>query len=81
LRVWRLEGSYELARGGWRAEGDWKRLQTPGRLEPVYGVAPRFIRIDTLKCGEVTGRLVFGHVETGLSKHMRGGREPRRMDW
>jgi hypothetical protein len=45
-------------------------------LEPVYGVAPRFIRIETLKCGEAEMRRVFGHGESRLSKHTRGGREP-----
>jgi hypothetical protein len=50
-------------------------------LEPVYGAAFRFIRIDTLKCGEIMSQSVFGHGESGLSKHMRGGRKLRRMDW
>ena len=81
MRVWKLEGGGELARGSFRAEGDWKRLETPGRLEPVYGAVPRFIRIDTLKCGDITRQRVFGHGESGLSKHMRGGRESKRMNW
>jgi hypothetical protein len=45
-------------------------------MEPVFGVAPRFIRIDTLKCGDAASQSVFGCGESRESKHMRGGREP-----
>jgi hypothetical protein len=52
------------------------RLQTPWGLEPVFGVVPRFSRIDTLKCREPAARLAFGRCESQRSKHMRGGRKP-----
>jgi hypothetical protein len=51
-------------------------LKTPRGLEPVFGVAPRFSRIDTLKCRETRDRSVFGRSGRGWSKHMRGGRKP-----
>jgi len=70
------EGESELARDCRSAGGDRKRLETPGRLEPVYGVAPRLTRIDTLKCGEATARCVFGRGGLRWSKHTRGGRKP-----
>jgi hypothetical protein len=52
------------------------RLQTPRRLEPVFGVAPRPGRIDTLKCRKAMRRRVFGRCGSRLSKRMRGGRKP-----
>jgi hypothetical protein len=52
------------------------RLQTPRRLESVFGVAPRFGRIDTLKCRRATSQNVFGRGGFWPSKHMRGGRKP-----
>jgi hypothetical protein len=51
-------------------------LQTPRRLESVFGATPRPNRIDTLKCREATGRRVFGRDGSRGSKHMRGGRKP-----
>jgi hypothetical protein len=51
-------------------------LRTPRRLEPVFGVAPRSNRIDTLKCGKAPGRSFFGSRGSRPSKHMRGGRKP-----
>jgi hypothetical protein len=65
-----------LARDCRRVDGDRTRLQTPRGSEPVYGVAPRFGRIDTLKCGETPIRSVFGHGGSRWSKHMRGGLRP-----
>jgi hypothetical protein len=76
LRTHRLEGNHGFARDCWRAGGDRKRYETPGRLELVYGAAPRFIRIETLKCGDTASQSVFGRCETRSSKHTRGGREP-----
>jgi hypothetical protein len=52
------------------------RLQTPRRLELVFGAAPRSSRIDTLKCREAKRRGVFGRRGSWSSKHMRGGRKP-----
>jgi hypothetical protein len=59
-----------------RVRGDRMRLQTSRRLEPVFGVAPRPSRIDTLKCREAKRRRVFGRRGSRPSKHMRGGRKP-----
>jgi hypothetical protein len=55
------------------------RLQTPRRLEPLFGVTPRPSRIDTLKRRETKGRRVFGRRGSWRSKCMRGGRKPN--DW
>jgi hypothetical protein len=41
-------------------EGDWKRSETPWGSEPVARAAPRFGRIETLKCREARRRTVFG---------------------
>jgi hypothetical protein len=76
LRALALEVSRGFARDCRRAFGGRKRLQTPRRLEPVFGVAPRFSRIDTLKCRKAVARGVFGRREPRRSKHMRGGRKP-----
>jgi hypothetical protein len=76
LRVQLLEGNQRFACDCWRAVGDWKRLQTSRGLKPVFGVAPKPSRIDTLKCRESTGQSVFGRRAAWPSKHMRGGRKP-----
>ena len=81
MRAKPLEGNQRFACECRRADGERKRLQTPRRLEPVYGVAPRFIRIDTLKCGDTAKQSVFGRGGARLNKHMRGGRKPKRMNW
>jgi hypothetical protein len=76
LRVRLLDGSHGFARDCRRVVGDRKRLQTSRRLEPVFGVAPRPSRIDTLKCRDSTWQRVFGRRAAWPSKHMRGGRKP-----
>jgi hypothetical protein len=52
------------------------RLETPRGLEPLFGVAPGFGRIDTLRCSEARSRGVFGGRDFEPNKHERGGREP-----
>jgi hypothetical protein len=70
------EGSGWFANGFPRVSGDRKRSKTRRGLEPVFGVAPRFSRIDTLKSGDVEDRGAFGCSGFRGIKLMRGGREP-----
>jgi hypothetical protein len=76
LRVQLLDGGQGFACDCRRVVGDRKRLQTSRRLEPVFGVALRLSRIDTLKCRFSTWQRVFGRRASWPSKHMRGGRKP-----
>jgi hypothetical protein len=70
------EGEHGFAREHWRAFGNRTRLQTPRRLEPVFGAAPKPDRIDTLKCRNAISRSTMRCVGWRPSKHMRGGRKP-----
>jgi len=67
-----IEGSPAVV-GGLAGIG---RLQTSRGLAPLFGVALRPSRIDTLKRRDSTGQRVFGRRETWTSKRMRGGRKP-----
>jgi hypothetical protein len=71
-----LNGKRGLALARRRVSGGRKRLQTPRGLESVFGVAPRFGRIDTLKCRKAMRQRVFGRRGNWPSKHMRGGLLP-----
>jgi hypothetical protein len=69
-------GDAGLARDCRRVLEDRKRLKTSRRLGPLFGVAPRFRRIDTLECRETSAQSAFGYGGRRRSKHMRGGRKP-----
>ena len=76
MREWALEGNHGFAHDCWRVAGDWKRYETPWRLEPVFGAVSRLNRIDTLKCRKTPVQSVARRGGPRRSKHMRGGRKP-----
>jgi hypothetical protein len=64
----------------WRVKGERTRSETPWGLEPVARAAPRFGRIETLKCGEAARRMAFGQFGRRVEQAHEGRAQAQRPD-